>query len=174
MKPTRQAITFSIQLVLLAAIFLNSGCASSGKDDKPSEKYSTLRLFGAVKPDQAGRHQTVPVYRRTPIMLSIANEPFLDEGYVMEASVVEAVGGFSLRIQYDKRGSGLLENATHRMRNQHIAIHSNFPEGRWLAAPVVNKPISNGLLVFTPDATREEAERIADGLNRLAKKIRKQ
>ncbi len=174
MKHTQQAIYFSIHLALLAVLLLVSGCASSGKDDKPSDKYSTLRLFGAAKPDHTGRHQTVPIYRRTPIMLSIANESFLDEGYVMEASVVEAVGGFSLRIQYDRRGSGLLENATHRMRNQHIAIHSNFPEGRWLAAPVIDTPISNGLLVFTPDATREEAERIADGLNRLAKKIRKQ
>ena len=91
----------------------------------------------------------------------------------MEATVVEAVGGFMLRIQYDRHGTGVLEIATHRMRNQHIAIHSSFPETRWLAAPIIDGPISNGLLVFTPDATREEADRIAKGLNALAKKLRK-
>ena len=173
MKPPRQAINFCIVLTFITAALILSGCASSQKDGKPSDKYSTLRLFGAVKPDHTGRHQTIPIYRRTPIMMTVASEAFLDEGYIMEASVIESVGGFMLRIQYDKRGTGLLENATHQMRNQHIAIHSNFPESRWLAAPVVDRPITNGLLVFTPDATREEADRIANGLNNLSKKLRK-
>lgn len=174
MKLPYQATQFCRLGALLSLLVLFVGCASTGSDgDKPSEKYSTLRLYGAVKPDRTGRHQTIPIYRRTPIMLTVASQPFLDEGYVMEASVIETVGGFSLRVQYDKRGTGLLENATHRMRNQHIAIHSAFPESRWLAAPVVDTPISNGLLVFTPDATREEAERIASGLNALARKLRK-
>ena len=43
-------------------------------------------------------------------------------------------------------------------------------EGRWLAAPRINKRIADGVLVFTPDATREEAEQIALGLNNLAQK----
>ena len=173
MKIPQQAINFCIILPLLVVSVLFSGCASSSKEKKPSKKYSTLRLFGAVQPNHTGKHQGVQIYRRTPIMMSVASEPFLDEGYIMEATVVEAVGGFMLRIQYDRHGAGLLENATHRMRNQHIAIHSNFPESRWLAAPVIDTPISNGLLVFTPDATREEADRIAEGLNALAKKLRK-
>ena len=173
MKHTQQAIKFCILLSFIATLFLVSGCASTSGKDKPSDKYSTLRLFGAVQPDHTGRHQTVPIYRRTPIMLSIASANFLDEGFILEASVIETVGGFSIRIQYDKQGAGRLEVATHRMRNQHIAIHSSFPEGRWLAAPVIDAPISNGLLVFTPDATREEADRIVKGLNELSKKLRK-
>jgi uncharacterized protein YceK len=173
MKIPQQAINFCIILPMIAASLLLSGCASSSKEKKPSDKYSTLRLYGAVPPDQTERHQSVQIYRRTPIMMSVAAEPFLDEGYIVEATVVEAVGGFMLRVQYDKHGTGVLEIATHRMRNQHIAIHSSFPETRWLAAPIINAPISNGLLVFTPDATREEADRIAKGLNALAKKLRK-
>ena len=173
MKPSHQSTTFSTLLFAIALGIALCGCASSGKDDQPSEKYSTLRLFGAVNPDRSGRHQTVQIYRRTPITLSVAAENFLDEGYVMEASVIETVGGFSLRIQYDRRGSGLLEIATHRLRNRHIAIHSSFPESRWLAAPVVDRQITDGVLIFTPDATREEADRIVEGLNELSKKLRK-
>jgi hypothetical protein len=41
---------------------------------------------------------------------------------------------------------------------------------RWLAAPVISHRIGDGVLVFTPDATREEAEEIALGLNNVAKK----
>lgn len=171
MKHAQQAITFCMFVLLIA---VGSGCASTSSDDKkPSEKYSTLRLYGAATPDQTGRHQIVEVYRRTPIQLTVASTPFLDEGYIIQATVIETVGGFSLRIQYDSQGAGRLENATHRMRNQHIAIHSNFPESRWLAAPLVNAPISDGVLVFTPDASREEADRIATGLNELAERLRK-
>ncbi len=37
--------------------------------------------------------------------------------------------------------------------------------------PRINRRISNGELVFTPDATREEAERIVKGVNNVSKKI---
>jgi hypothetical protein len=33
--------------------------------------------------------------------------------------------------------------------------------------------ISNGLFAFTPDTTREEADRIARGLNNVAEQVRK-
>ena len=41
---------------------------------------------------------------------------------------------------------------------------------RWLAAPKISQPITNGLLIFTPDATEEEARQIVQGLNNAAKK----
>lgn len=154
----------------VAAALLSGGCAS--KQEK--EEYSALRLYVSVNPNQTGRFQTVSIYRRSPIRFAVSLSPFLDEGYVQESKVVEAPGGFRLWIRYDQRGAGLLENMTHRFRNRHLAIYGLFPEGRWLAAPAIEKPIRDGILVFTPDANREEAERIAQGLNRLAAKIRGQ
>ena len=157
-------------VLLVAVALLSGGCAS-----KPGkEEYSALRLYVSVNPDQTGRFQMVSIYRRSPIRFAVSTAPFLDEGYVREAKLVEAPGGFRLWIQYDRRGAGLLENMTHRFRNRHLVVYGAFPEGRWLAAPVIEKPIRDGVLVFTPDATREEAERIARGLNRLAAKLREQ
>lgn len=167
MKIASESIFFCVLAILWIA------CASPSKNDSPGEEYSTLRLYGTAIPDQTGRHQIVSIYRRTPVTLSIASQPFLDEGHVLEAKIIETIGGFSLRIQFDKRGKGLLENASHQMRNQAIAIHSYFPESRWLAAPVIDAPIGDGVLIFTPDANREEAERIVKGLNALSKKLRK-
>ena len=48
-----------------------------------------------------------------------------------------------------------------------------FGELRWLAAPILQQRIRDGLLVFTPDATREEAERIVRGLKNVAKTVQK-
>ena len=71
-------------------------------------------------------------------------------------------------------GTALLEQCTTRNRGRRIAIFSQFGEKmkdyRWLAAPVISRRITDGVLVFTPDATREEAEEIAAGLNNVAKK----
>jgi preprotein translocase subunit SecD len=86
------------------------------------------------------------------------------------------VGGFVLRIQFDQSGTVMLEQCTAANRGRKIAIFSQFGEKikdyRWLAAPVINRKISDGVLAFTPDATREEAEEIALGLNNVAKKVR--
>jgi hypothetical protein len=38
---------------------------------------------------------------------------------------------------------------------------------------MTNKRISDGVLVFTPDASREEADRIVLGLNNVAKEAQK-
>lgn len=160
----------AVAALLVEVALLSGGCASK----QGKEEYGALRLYVSVNPDQTGRFQMVSIYRRSPIQFAISPSPFLDEGYVREAKVVEAPGGFRLWIQYDRRGAGLLENMTHRFRNRHLAIYAAFPEGRWLAAPAIEKPIRDGVLVFTPDATRKEAERIARGLNRLAAKIREQ
>ena len=53
-------------------------------------------------------------------------------------------------------------------------IFSEFGQARWLAAPMINKRISDGNYVFTPDATREEAERIVRGVNNVIKSIAKE
>ena len=72
-------------------------------------------------------------------------------------------------------GTVLLEECTAANRGRRIAIFSQFGEKikdyRWLAAPVITRRISDGVLVFTPDATREEAEEIALGLNNVSKKV---
>jgi preprotein translocase subunit SecD len=109
----------------------------------------------------------------------VQKSPVLDERYVKEAKVVDVRGGFALQFQLDRQGTWLLEQISAQNPGRHLAIFSQFAEppkeplnkGRWLAAPSINYRISNGVLVFTPDATREEAEQIVIGLNNVAKKL---
>jgi hypothetical protein len=52
-----------------------------------------------------------------------------------------------------------------------VVVWARADEARWIAAPKMQYRITNGLFVFTPDTTHEEAERIVRGLNNVAKKI---
>ena len=43
-------------------------------------------------------------------------------------------------------------------------------DGRWLAAPIIQRRIASETLVFSPDASREETEKWVAGLSLAAKK----
>ena len=152
----------------LAVLLLSlCGCATG----RQAENLSTIRFFAGVNPDSSDRHRFVPLYQASELRIPVAKEPFLDEGHVRRASVEETVGGFRVRLEFDRRGSGLLRNASHQFRDRHIAIQAAFPETLWLGAPKMERAIDDGVFLFTPHLTREEARRLVDGLNALAEKL---
>jgi hypothetical protein len=162
-------------IYLLAALVAAVGCGCKSTEEKKSKNaLATLRLHLEAGSDRAKPTQSVPIYREKPVWVNIIKEPFLSEVNVTGASVLDEVGGCALRIQFDDDGKVLLEQCTGGNRGRRIAIFSQFAselkDFRWLAAPMINRRISDGVLVFTPDATREEAEEIAIGLNNVAKK----
>ena len=148
----------------------------SAKPDKKKKdtKYSTLRLhLEADRDGSTNRSGTVPIMRSDPMMVNVEKAPFLTEALVVSATVVESLGGFEIKIQLDRQGTWLLENITTGNRGRRIAILSQFNDTRWLAAPKIDRRITDGVLTFTPDATKEEAQRIVKGLNEVARKAKK-
>ena len=165
---------FNIYLLVTLAAAAVCGCRSTG--DKQSKKLlSTLRLHLETSRYGSKSNERVPIYRQKPIWITVQQAPFLTEADVAEAKVIEAEGGFALRIQFTHAGTTLLELNTVQNPGRRIAIFSQFGEKiedhRWLAAPLITHRISDGVLVFTPDTNREEAEEIAQGLNNVAKKV---
>jgi hypothetical protein len=168
---------FNIYLVLALSLGLFCGCQS--EKSKSKKPLSTLRLHQEMKPDPMGRSEEALIFRAQPVKLIVNKEPFLTEANVRQAKVVDTPGGFALSIQFDQQGSWLLEEYTAASKGKHIAIYSQFMpaeehklnSGRWLAAPLIQSHTADGLLIFTPDATREETERIALGLNDVASKL---
>jgi len=166
-------------IYLLAALALGILCSCQTAESKRKNQLSTLRVYQEVNRDATGHSQQVPIYRAHPYKLTIADAPFLEEKYVKAAKVVDVIGGFALEVDFDRRGTWLFEQYTAASRGKHIAIFSQFVEpsqeklneGRWLAAPLIQVPITNGVFIFTPDATRQEAEAVAQGLNNVAKKL---
>lgn len=163
-------------LYLLAALMATGVCGCKSTPESESKKLlGTLRLHLEADRDSTKANEPVPVYRENPVMVNVEKEPFLTEACVSEAKVFNAVGGFALRIQFDHSGTTLLEQYTTVNRGKRIAVFCQFGDKlkdyRWLAAPVISRRISDGALTFTPDATRDEAEEIAVGLNNVSKKV---
>jgi len=160
-------------LLALAAVSLCS-CRTKTEEQKKSKLLATLRVHLEATSDDAMGTVTVPIYRASPVDLTVEKEPFLTEAHVASARVVSALGGFELQIQLNRQGIWLLQNYSASNPSKHFAIFSQFGEkgkkARWLAAPIFTRVISSGIIQFTPDASREECDDIATGLNNLAKK----
>ncbi len=165
---------FNLYLVAGCCLALVCGCQTT---DSKSQA-SVLRVHLEVNQDSSNRNRPVPIYRDQPVMVNVENEPFLTEANVKEARVIDVVGGFAIKIQFDRRGTWLLEQYTASNPGKHLAIFSQFASarnkkvttGRWLAAPLITGRIANGVLTFTPDASRDEAYQIVLGLNNVARK----
>ena len=166
--------TYLLGLLIAAAV----ACETTG-EKKTSEKRhkgkeaTTLRLHLEVNRDGTDRNGPVPVFRDQPVMVNVNHEAFLNEGDVQEAAVVETRGGYAVMVQFDKHGTLVLNSVSSAFKGSRVAIFSQFGDARWLAAPIINRRITDGILTFTPDATREEAERIVRGLNNIAKELKK-
>jgi len=166
-----------LRMTLMLALF--AGCQSPEK--RASNRLSTLNVHLETTHELPDHEQVVSVSREHPFTLNVQKSPFLTQNDIEQASVVDAVGGFALRLQFDHQGTWLLEQSSAGNIGKHFAIFSQFAnpldekhdEARWLAAPRINHRIHDGVLIFTPDASREEAEQIAQGLNNLAKKLKK-
>jgi len=161
---------FNTYLLAAALVALLAGCETTSS--KREKQIAVLRLHVEVNRDAGDRSEPVTISRAARITLNVDKNPFLDEAFVAEARVVDSLGGFTLQIQFDHRGTLLLEQYSATNPGKHLAIAAQFGEKekvtRWLAAPLVTHRISDGILNFTPDATRAEAEEIARGLNNVA------
>lgn len=157
---------FNIILLLLALV---AGCQTS----KDKKELTAVRLHIETNADITGMTMPATIYRAAPTTVTVDNTPFIDERDVTRATVVDWMGGFAIQIEFNYHGKLVLENTTRFYPGKRIAILAEFGETRWLAAPLIARPITDGQLIFTPDTTREEAERIVRGLNTASAEVLK-
>lgn len=160
---------FNIYLLLLTAVVLPLGC----KTQSEKKEKATLRVHLEVSPE-SNFSTNVPIYRKKPVPVTVDKAPFLTEANVAEAKVVDVPGGYDLQIKFDRTGTWLFEEYTTTNPGKHLAIFCAFQlgkkkEARWLGAPIITRRVSDGILQFAPDATREEVEQIARGLTNVGK-----
>lgn len=166
---------FNLYLVILVGLMGFSGCKTAPE----KKQMSAVRLHMEMNPDSSGRSKPTPIYRASPVIINLETAPFVTEGNIKSASVVDTIGGFAVRLEFERRGAWLLEQYTSMHSGKRVGIYGEFvyPPGsktnnvRWMAAPVISKRIDDGVLIFTPDATLEESHSWVLGLNNLAKKI---
>lgn len=158
-------------LTMLAAVFL---CGCQTQTDKGPDKKAVTMLSMHIEsnPDMPEVSSPVPIYRQNPMMVNVDKTPFLTEADLAGAKVVNVLGGFAIQLQFNERSKWMLEQYTAANPGRRIAVlcrwDKKLKETRWLAAPTVSRRISDGVFTFTPDASREESEKIILGLNNMA------
>ena len=107
----------------------------------------------------------------SPVIMTVEKDAFTDEGFLEDAKLIDTLGGPMIALKFNSRGALRMQMWTVSKPGRHIAVWSRWTDGRWLAAPMVSRAIEDGVLVFSPDATREEAQEIVRGLNNVAIKL---
>jgi preprotein translocase subunit SecD len=166
---------FNIYLFVALALTLTWGCQSP--ETKKKRELATLRLHIETNPHAMGHTEVASILREAPFDITVEKSAFLGEGNVAEAKVINTMGGYSISVQFNTEGRMLLEQYTSANQGRKIAVFAqwgtNMSQHRWLAAPAIYKRNASGLFVFTPDASREEADDIVLGLNNVSRKMRK-
>jgi hypothetical protein len=155
---------FNIFLALAVLTGLAGGCQSN----KQKDKTAALRIHIESAPNLTGTTQQITVLRSEPVVVTINRDPILTEANIAAARIINAQGGFALEIKCDEQGTRLLEHYSATNPGRHFVIYGHWGEkptdGRWLAAPLISRRISNGTLAFTPDCSRLEADLLVVGL----------
>ena len=106
--------------------------------------------------------------------VTVSDTPFITEINVLKAQIWDGGDGrFAINLVLDRRGRLILENVSASNRGKRVAVYCQFPEGKWIAAPRLDKLHSSGMFLFAPEVDRIDAQRIVDGLNRIAKHYEK-
>ena len=159
----------------LAALVLLCGCKSGSffKHDKPDAALRIHLEFDADITDGMGSVGSATVLRDNPVEYKILDEPALTEANVIGARILDTPGGFAIEIRFDESGSYILEQDTAANPGKHLLIFGQWgdkkADGRWLAAQIITHRVPDGVLAFTPDMSRDEAEKLVQGLNEIAK-----
>jgi preprotein translocase subunit SecD len=165
---------FNLYLLLAFALALAGGCATS-KNDKET---AALRVHIECAANLGSTGQTVSVLRADPVLVTIARDPILTEANIVKATLLNTPGGFAVEVKFDESGTWILEQYSAANPGRHFAIFGQWGKklanGRWLAAPLISHRIADGVLAFTPDASRDEAAQLVAGLNNVARQMSKQ
>jgi preprotein translocase subunit SecD len=159
----------SIAAALAACQTTGPGSVQSGKTD-----LATVRIHLETHADPiAGTSKQITVGREQPQALYVSGamlgEPNLASAQLWDGNE----GEYAIHLQFDRDGARTLETLSMSYRGKRLAILSQFPEPRWIGTFRMDRRIADGTILFRPDATREEAQRIVSGLNKAVAKLKK-
>ena len=164
-------LRFNLYLLPLLVCLALSGCTMFQHKHEP---VSVLRVHVESEAASVGSTKTISLLRSHPVSINISTDPILTEADVQSARLLDSPGGFAIELKFEETAGWRLEQYSAINPGKHLAIFSQWSEtekdGRWLAAPQISRRIGNATLVFTPDASHEEAEKIVAGLTIAAKK----
>ncbi len=164
--------------LVLAAFVLNCGCASDRSDResrrKEQDTINHVRVHLESRHDIPERAMIAKVGGSDDLRFAVEKMPILTELHVEKASLLEDLGGFKVELDLNPMGARILESYSSAAMGRHLLIMTELDgEATWIAAPIIEKRISDGILAFTPIASREDMNRLVTGLNQAVEKRRK-
>jgi preprotein translocase subunit SecD len=167
---------FNLFLTLIVLLVSLCGCSMFSKKDEPM---ATMRIHIEISPDStenwAKSTEMVKVLRADPVQVTIDKTPILTEGNVAAAKVISTPDAPAIEIRFDDNGTFVLEQYSAANPGKHFVIYAQWgkdlKQGRWLAAEYISRRINDGILSFTPDMSRDEADQFVQGLNNAAKQF---
>lgn len=164
------ALAALLALAASAAAATSTNTAAKGREKKPKDP-EFLRVYFESPRDTTARAMEARVGRSRPMVITVEKLPILSESHIKIVEVVSGEGGHSLRITFNRMGRRLLENYTATGIGRRLVLQTQFDEeARWLGAPRITRRISDGILLFAPDATPEELDRLVRGVTKWVKK----
>jgi len=159
--------------VLVAAVLAACETTNPGGSTKAAANVATLRIHLETHADTVGLSRQITVGRENAQTFSVTT-PVLSEGNLAAARLWDGnEGQFAIHLQFDREGTRSLEMLSMSYRGKRLAIGGQFPDPRWIGTARMERRIADGTLLFRPDATREEAEKMVRLLNNTVAKLKK-
>ena len=149
--------------------------AQKAKEKEESKKLSLTEIYLETPKGSNTEVHEVQVFRAWPETISVSRKSFLDSRDFQSVSILKNEEDNTFQIEYilTAEGSSILQNITGRYRGRRMIIFANFGDPRYLGAPKIDKVITDGRIVITPDASLEEAERYILGMRNTIRTIKK-
>jgi hypothetical protein len=162
----------ALAMTLLAACETTSPTGGGGKAG--AKELASIRVHLETHADPIlGSSRQITVGREDPQTFFVSG-PMLGELHLEAAQLWDGQPGqYAIHLKFDRQGTHTLQSLSLSYRGKRLAIMSQFPEPRWIGAVRLDRHIADGTLLFRPDATREEAERIVKGLNLAVARLKK-
>lgn len=159
--------------VLVAALLTACETTNPGGSTKAAPNVATLRIHMETHADTVGLSRQITVGREPAQTFSVTT-PVLSEDNLAKAQIWDGnPGEFAIHLQFDREGTRSLEMLSVSYRGKRLAIGGQFPDPRWIGTVRMERRIADGTLLFRPNATREEAEKMVRLLNNTVAKLKK-
>lgn len=159
-----RVMKFACTSLVLAAVAL-TGCAS-----KPPKDATSMSMHLAATPSLPETRRLPVVLRMPSISLQVDRIPVMTERELEKVELTGEGDAFGMRFVFNTSGTIRLDTLTTDKRGSVIVVCFN---GVPVAAPLIRERIVDGFFEFTPDVTRQEAEKLAAGVNKLIAYLKK-
>ena len=154
-----------ITLICSITVALGAGCRVFQSLGQPKIN-TTVRIYEEADSGLPAENVQTAIIPGAGLRLPINSFPTLTEKDVASAELYNTAGGKAVFLRFDPHGEILLDEMTTRTRGRYIVVMvNNHPVSAWL----VDQRIMNGQFLVEGQFTDEEAQKVVDDLNKLAK-----